>query len=457
MGNVIVPLYLSFQTLTVSFSVHIPELYSTFMKIRLLTFIGLISAVSLISGQAHAQLGVGTLEPDPSAQLEVSSTEKGVLVPRMTSVQRAGINSPANGLLVYDTDTKDFWYYKSGTGWAKVDNAPLTLPYKVKENNEDTLFSITSKGGGIAGNFMIDKAESISPAVKGEVNTKWANFGAAGIFGVTSGTAGYGGLFYSSHLNGTGAALVAYTNGNGNGIITNAKKNGNGIEATANGTGAAVYGWTPSFGIGTAGKFANFNDENDVSTVDIRSNGIGTALFVRHTGSSGNLAVFQSGSVNVARIGKNGTGYFNGAVQPSGADVAEAFEAMEEPSQYEPGDVLVIATEKDRTVEKSKEKYSSLVLGVYATKPGVLLTDQIDSGSEITDRVPMGVIGVIPTKVCLEGGTIVRGDLLVTSSTRGVAMKADPEKVKPGQIIGKALQNFDGAQVGKINVFVNVK
>jgi hypothetical protein len=69
----------------------------------------------------------------------------------------------------------------------------------------------------------------------------------------------------------------------------------------------------------------------------------------------------------------------------------------------------------------------------------------------------MGVIGVIPTKVCLEGGAIKRGDLLVTSSIPGVAMKADPEKVKVGQVIGKALQNYDGQGTGKINVLVSVK
>ncbi|MFB2119166.1 hypothetical protein [Parapedobacter sp. 2B3] len=93
---------------------------------------------------------------------------------------------------------------------------------------------------------------------------------------------------------------------------------------------------------------------------------------------------------------------------------------------------------------------------VYATKPGVLLTEEtIDT--DISDKVPMGVVGVIPTKVCLEGGAIKRGDLLVTSSRPGVAMKADPDKVKVGQVIGKALQEYGSDGVGKIKVLVNVK
>ncbi len=71
--------------------------------------------------------------------------------------------------------------------------------------------------------------------------------------------------------------------------------------------------------------------------------------------------------------------------------------------------------------------------------------------------VPMGVMGVIPTKVCGEGGPIKRGDLLVTSSTPGHAMKADEDKIKPGTVIGKSLEDFESGRKGKINVLVNVK
>jgi hypothetical protein len=131
-------------------------------------------------------------------------------------------------------------------------------------------------------------------------------------------------------------------------------------------------------------------------------------------------------------------------------------------SQYEPGDVLVISEANDRTVEKSSAPASTKVVGVYATKPGVVLTEK--SIEESLDQlVPMGVIGVIPTKVCLENGPIKRGDLLVTSSKQGHAMKAIPVNVggvliyPTGAILGKALENFDGQESGLIKVLVNVK
>lgn len=74
-----------------------------------------------ISWSVHGQnnMGIGTLAPDPSAILEVKSTDKGVLLPRLTSVQKNGISNPAQGLFVFDTDSESFWYY-DGTQWVEA-------------------------------------------------------------------------------------------------------------------------------------------------------------------------------------------------------------------------------------------------------------------------------------------------------------------------------------------------
>ena len=69
--------------------------------------------------QAFAQVGIGTNNPNSSAQLEITSNTKGMLIPRMTSVQRAGIATPATGLYVWDTDTKSLWYY-NGAVWVNT-------------------------------------------------------------------------------------------------------------------------------------------------------------------------------------------------------------------------------------------------------------------------------------------------------------------------------------------------
>lgn len=54
----------------------------------------------------HAQVGINTTTPDASAALDIVSTNKGVLIPRVTTAQRLAIATPAPGLLVYDTDLK---------------------------------------------------------------------------------------------------------------------------------------------------------------------------------------------------------------------------------------------------------------------------------------------------------------------------------------------------------------
>ncbi len=80
---------------------------------------GFLCMFSIISyGQNN--VGIGTTTPDPSAVLEMESTNKGVLVPRMTSAQRVAIVAPVDALLVYDTDIDCFYYFVTATGWQNL-------------------------------------------------------------------------------------------------------------------------------------------------------------------------------------------------------------------------------------------------------------------------------------------------------------------------------------------------
>ena len=66
-------------------------------------------------------LGIGTVNPDGSSLLDVTSTTRGVLFPRMTTTDRNAIISPATGLWIYNTTTNFFNYY-DGTTWVVVDS-----------------------------------------------------------------------------------------------------------------------------------------------------------------------------------------------------------------------------------------------------------------------------------------------------------------------------------------------
>lgn len=181
----------------------------------------------------------------------------------------------------------------------------------------------------------------------------------------------------------------------------------------------------------------------------------GTAMTANHVGTTGNPAIFQSGGTNVARIDKTGKGFFNGGTQTGGADFAESVAVARPKREFEPGDVMVISTKADRTFDLSTEPRSALVAGVYSTKPGVLAMPRDVAGDEflsVTKEVPLAVVGIVPTKVCDEGGPIRRGDLLVTASRPGHAMRA-PANPEPGTVLGKSLGTLEKG-TGRIEVYL---
>ncbi|MEI6750585.1 MAG: FG-GAP repeat protein, partial [Bacteroidota bacterium] len=69
-----------------------------------------------IKVNAQVAINANSALPDNSAMLDISGTSKGVLLPRMTSIQRKAIVNPATGLMVFDTD-KSCFYYFDGSVW----------------------------------------------------------------------------------------------------------------------------------------------------------------------------------------------------------------------------------------------------------------------------------------------------------------------------------------------------
>jgi trimeric autotransporter adhesin len=78
----------------------------------------LLSAFSSMAQIARSEnVGIGTTKPDISAILDLTSNSKGLLIPRMTLAQRGNIKSPANGLMVYQTDFFSGFYFFDGLNW----------------------------------------------------------------------------------------------------------------------------------------------------------------------------------------------------------------------------------------------------------------------------------------------------------------------------------------------------
>ncbi len=81
----------------------------------------LVSIITLLFVlQCFAQVGIGTTSPDASAELDVHSNTKGVLIPRMLETERTAIVSPETSLLVFQTNNTQGYYYFDGANWIRL-------------------------------------------------------------------------------------------------------------------------------------------------------------------------------------------------------------------------------------------------------------------------------------------------------------------------------------------------
>ena len=83
------------------------------MKIKQLTQLLFFLIILFFANNIYAQLGVNATNaaPNAKAMLDVESTDKGVLIPRMSTTARNAIVSPPNGLMIYNNSTNKFNYF----------------------------------------------------------------------------------------------------------------------------------------------------------------------------------------------------------------------------------------------------------------------------------------------------------------------------------------------------------
>ncbi len=277
--------------------------------------------------------------------------------------------------------------------------------------------------------------------------------GGGGVIGTTNATTGFS---YGAR----GDALG--TTGPTNGVFgqSNSPDGGGGFfqdNASAGGTGVTGVAYSTSgFAVGVQG-LAVGTTGNGVAVFGLASSPDGAAALFSNV-AAGNIIVGGIGqpAVNVFRVDGTGRVYADGGFQPNGADFAESMAVAGDRSKYEAGDLLVIDPTANRRLNLSQQPYSTLVAGIYSTKPGMLgSTRKVDEAAP-RDEVPLGVVGIVPCKVTTENGPIHVGDLLVTSSTPGHAMKGTDRSRMLGAVVGKALESMPQG-TGVIQVLVTLQ
>ncbi len=230
---------------------------------KLTSFIALLLAVKFSMAQGVA-INNNNAAPNSSAMLDVQSTTKGMLIPRMTTAQRAAIASPAKGLMVFDTGVNSFWFYNgsawinlssgAATGWSVTGNSGTnsasnylgtsdTASLKIKTNNQPR---VTITGDGSVGiNTTSPVAQLDVRSLKNSSNTVNGFTAVA----TNSGTGGaYAGGFTANGSNSGNVAAVSayaqngsYTYGFVGTASTTGSQHGYGVYGVA--TGSYPYSW----------------------------------------------------------------------------------------------------------------------------------------------------------------------------------------------------------------------
>lgn len=291
-------------------------------KIRNLSIVALLAGVT--TTQALAQntrggVGIGTEQPDPSAALEIQSKEQGFLLPRMSLQQRNSIKSPANGLMVYQTDMLSGIYVYNGKDWA-----PLTATEAKATALDPDNWALTGNTNATANSFIGVPAGvpinfRIGGITAGMINSN-GNLFLGFQSGLTNGGSG------SANLGIGSSTLSTLTSGSSNlAVGASAMQNATSAQFNLAMGGAALNRNTTgsrNVAIGFAAMTRNLTGENNVAIGKdalFNSNGsanlaIGASALVSHTSGVGNLVLgYLAGSSN--RVGSGNIFLGNRAAQ----------------------------------------------------------------------------------------------------------------------------------------------
>ncbi len=268
-------------------------------------------------------VGINNNTPHASAALDVTSTTKGVLIPRLTQAQRLAIASPAKGLLVFDSTSNSFWY-NNGSSWQQIGAA--NNAWNLTGNagiNPVTQFIGTTDVQPLrfrlnnvwAGELNVSNSEVALGYGAGQNNTSGAYNVAIGTKALNANTTGN-----TNTATGTGS-LSSNTNGSYNTATGGSSLSGNisGNSNTATGSNTLLSNTTGSLNT-TSGVNSLFSNTTGSGNT---ANGVG-ALNANTTGYS-NVAVglwalqsstFQS---NLVAIGDSAL-FNNGLGVSAGAD-----------------------------------------------------------------------------------------------------------------------------------------
>jgi hypothetical protein len=227
---------------------------SGIMKNTLLLLVAIGTFLAIGTQRAVAQgMAVNTTAAaaDNSAMLDVASTTKGVLIPRMTSAQKTAISSPATGLLIYQTDGTAGFYYWNGSAWAafagvsgtgtsnfvpRFTSSTVVGNSKIQDDGTTTGINMAPVSGA-----MLSVSSGLTNSIVSE-NTVGTNDAVEGNNTAAAGTAAGSGLVGTTAQANALAAGVRGQNSNTNGTGVIGAGNNQSPQVFTTGSGGAFTG-----------------------------------------------------------------------------------------------------------------------------------------------------------------------------------------------------------------------
>ncbi len=284
---------------------------------------------------------------DGSAMLDVESSTKGVLVPRMTAAQRIAIGSPAEGLLVYQNDGDAGFYFYNGSawelilgrgkGWSIGGNAGTDVANNYVGTSDAEDLAIGTNGvqrlriveggagtvvngnlplpGTVLSSFAITTDDAIGALSDNGLAVYGISVGAGdGVWGLADGSgdgvygyAGDGIGVFGESDNGDAASLGIHTS-NGTGVWGEAAAGGNGVYGFSPGAGEGVWGANNGSGLGVYG--LNTSSGTAINALNNSTGRAFQAVKSNTTNTELAVGVFHDGLGRAGNFQNNNTGNY---------------------------------------------------------------------------------------------------------------------------------------------------
>ena len=335
-----------------------------------------------------------------------------------------------DGNLIAIISEDEFTPKSSISGFATVKKG-ITLTTAIADTKfQGTATDADALGGISAANFLRSNANDTTSGTIGISNDSGLTVGIDSDLTLTVDTSG---VIVSNTVQDTDITFKVNDGGTTTTVMTiDGSESRIGIGTTTPSTKLEVSGTTTSTG------FSGPLTGN--VTGNITSTGANSMTTLTMGGNLTSRAILPDTtlSYDIGTTAKKYNTVFAKATSAQYADLAEVYETD---SEYEVGTVVVFGGDKEVTI--SKQGNDPRVAGVISDKPAYLMNSE-SAGQ------PVALLGKVPCKVI---GHISKGDMLSTDpANNGVAKKTHNPQV--GEVIGKALENYDSNKIGTINIVV---